>query len=171
VTLADVKAKGFEPLDYRYHCLTAHYRRQLDFTWDTLSAARTSRRRLREASIELSKESSAPAPAEFVDAFRAGLGDDLNLPEALASVWDCLRSNAAPAAKKGFLEMAETVLGLGLFKEETLELTPEAQGILAARAVARAEKDFSLSDTLREDLEGLGILVEDTKQGQKWRRK
>ncbi|MBI5882494.1 MAG: cysteine--tRNA ligase [Elusimicrobia bacterium] len=171
VTLAEVKAKGFEPLDYRYHCLTAHYRRQLDFTWDTLSAARTSRRRLREASIELAKEASAPAPAEFADAFRASLGDDLNLPEALASVWDCLRSNVAPAAKKGFLEMAEGMLGLGLFKEEMVELTPEAKELLARRAKARAEKDYALADKLRKELEGVGILVEDTKQGQKWRRK
>ena len=49
VTLADLKEKGFDPLDYRYHCYTAHYRKQLDFTWDLLESAKTARRRLREA--------------------------------------------------------------------------------------------------------------------------
>ncbi|MFA6317643.1 MAG: cysteine--tRNA ligase [Elusimicrobiota bacterium] len=171
VTLADLKAKGFDPLDYRCHCLSAHYRRQLDFTWETLEAARTARRRLREASLGLAKAPAAPAPPEFSAAFRDSLADDLNMPGALASVWDCLRSDAEAGAKKAFFEQAETVLGLGLFKEEALELTPEAEKLLAARSKARAEKDFGLSDKLRKELDGLGILVEDTKQGQKWRKK
>ncbi|MBI5622381.1 MAG: cysteine--tRNA ligase [Elusimicrobia bacterium] len=171
VTLADVKAKGFDPLDYRYHCLTAHYRRQLDFTWDTLEAGRTSRRRLREASLELAKEPAAAAPEAFENAFRESLGDDLNMPGALAGVWDCLRSDAPAGGKRAFLEKAETVLGLGLFQEERVALPPEAEGLLAGRAKARQDKDFALSDKLRKDLESLGILVEDTKQGQKWRRK
>ncbi|MBI5208402.1 MAG: cysteine--tRNA ligase [Elusimicrobia bacterium] len=171
VTVADLKAKGFDPLDYRYHCLTAHYRKQLDFTWESLEGAKTSRRRLKEASLELLKEPAKPCCAELERAFKASLEDDLNAPAALASVWDCLRSALPSGSKRSFLERAETVLALGLFKEETTALSPEAQRLLSERAKARSERDFALSDKLRAELDALGILVEDTKQGQKWRKR
>ncbi|MBI4678578.1 MAG: cysteine--tRNA ligase [Elusimicrobia bacterium] len=171
VTLADLKARGFDPLDYRYHCLTAHYRKQLDFTWEALEASKTSRRRLREASLGLQEEKSAPARADFDRAFRDSLADDLNAPAALASVWDMLRSAMPSGMKRCFLEQAEQILALGLFKEEATELSPDAERLLSARARARAEKDYALSDKLRADLDAMGIIVEDTKQGQKWRKK
>ncbi len=172
VTLAHLKEKGFDPLDYRYHCYTAHYRKQLDFTWELLESGKTARRRLREAAAAVKGEALQPITAELDKAFRAAVGDDLNMPGAVAAVWDCLRGGAPAGAKRAFLEQAESVLALGLFRDEAQAPLPaQVQALVERRAAARAARDFKLSDELRKDLESRGILVEDTKQGQRWRRK
>jgi cysteinyl-tRNA synthetase len=172
VRLQDLKDKGFDPLDYRYHCFTAHYRKQLDFTWESLESSKTARKRLKDVAFSLSGAERTPACADHVKAFREALEDDLNMPAALASVWDCLKSTVPAGAKLSFLEYAEKVLGLGLFDQGPHKpITPELQALIDRRAKARADKDFALSDNLRWDLEKKGILVEDTKSGQKWRWK
>ncbi|MCX5796025.1 MAG: cysteine--tRNA ligase [Elusimicrobia bacterium] len=172
VTLADLKEKGFDPLDYRYHCYTAHYRKQLDFTWELLASAQTSRRRLREAAAAVKGGEPMPACPAGLETFRAAVEDDLNMPGAVAAVWDCLHSDAPDGAKKALVEEAEKVLALGLFKEEAqAALSAEDAELVDRRAQARAAKDFKLSDELRKQLDSRGILVEDTKQGQRWRRK
>jgi cysteinyl-tRNA synthetase len=172
VTVADLKARGFDPLDYRYHCYTAHYRKQLDFTWELMESAKTSRRRLREAALLVKDEPLKPACADHQKAFRAAIEDDLNMPGAVAAAWDCLHSEVPGGAKRAFLEEADSVLALGLFRAEAqAALLPEDQDRFDRRAKARADKDFKLSDVLRRELEERGILVEDTKQGQRWRRK
>ncbi|MDE2040013.1 MAG: cysteine--tRNA ligase [Elusimicrobia bacterium] len=169
VTLGEVKRRGFDPLDYRYHCLTAHYRKQLDFTWEALEAARVARRRLQAAAAALGQE-SAPPRAEDERAFREALFDDLNVPLALGVAHDCLRAACSPAAKRGLLERAEAILAVGLLAQER-ELEPPLRELLKRREEARRNKDFALSDDLRRRLDEAGVLVEDTKTGQKWRRK
>ena len=172
IRMADLKESGFDPLDYRYHCFTAHYRKQLDFTWESLESSKTSRRRLREAALALKGQAKKPACADHQKAFRLALEDDLNVPSALAAVWDALKSDLPAGSKLSFLEEAEVVLALGLFREQVqAALSPEQQALLDERAAARARKDFKKTDELRKKLEALGILVEDTKQGQKWRKK
>ncbi len=172
ITLADLKSKGIEPLDYRYHCLTAHYRKQLDFSWDALESSKTARRRLRDAAAELGKRAAAGpvACAEWETRFKEALASDLNIPEALAVVWDSLRSELPDAAKLAFLQTAEKVLGMGLF-EAARALPPELAELVDKRAQARAAKDFALSDSLRKELDAKGVLVEDGKGGQRWRWK
>ncbi|MBI5630884.1 MAG: cysteine--tRNA ligase [Elusimicrobia bacterium] len=172
VTLSHFKDRGFSPLDLRYHCLTAHYRKQLDFTWEALESSKTARRRLREIALGLAKASPSPTCADDCAAFKESLGDDLNVPVALAALWDGLRRDGVPlGAKLALLEAAESVLALGLFEPRAEELPARERELLDARAKARADKDFALSDELRRELETRGILVEDTRQGQKWRRK
>ncbi len=172
ITLADLPAKGCSPLDYRYHCFTAHYRKQLDFTWESLDASKTSRRRLVEAARAVAGAAPAAGAAEPLEAFKAALGDDLNMPAALAVVWDALKSDLPAGAKRVFLEKAESVLALDLFKaEESVAIPPEAAALAELRAKARAAKNFAESDRLRVAIEALGWLVEDTKDGQKVRRK
>ncbi|MBI3551848.1 MAG: cysteine--tRNA ligase [Elusimicrobia bacterium] len=172
VKLSDLKERGFEPLDYRYHCFTAHYRKQLDFTWESLESSKTARRRLREAALAVKDEPLRFACADHEKAFRAALEDDLNMPGALAAVWDCVKSNVPSGSKRAILQRAENLLGLGLFKADVpSELPPELQQLLDRRAKARADKNFKEADVLRRDLEINGILVEDTKAGQKWRRR
>jgi len=171
IKISDLKEKGFAALDYRYHCFTAHYRKQLDFTWEALESSKTSRRRLREAAGALKNEPLRPACADHRKAFRAALEDDLNLPGALAAVWESLKSGVPGGAQRAFLEEAESVLGLGLFQEEAeASLAPELQELLERRAAARREKNFALSDSLRRELEAKGVVVEDTRQGQRWRQ-
>jgi len=172
VKLSDLADKGFSPLDYRYHCFTAHYRKQLDFTWESLESSKTSRRRLAEAARALGGVLAKPGCAEHSARLREALGDDLNMPSALAAVWDALKSDVPAGAKRTFLEEADSVLGLDLFKaEEAASLPPEVASLVELRAAARASKNFAESDRLRAAIEALGWLVEDAKGGQKARRK
>jgi cysteinyl-tRNA synthetase len=163
ITVKALKDKGFDPLDYRYHCLTAHYRKQLDFSWESLEAAKTARRRLKDAAVALAGPAS-PACAEHVAAFKEALADDLNVPAALGSVYEALSSDVPSGAKRALLELAESVLAIGLFtatKEEPL--SEEVQALLAQRAEARKKKDFAASDRLRREIEARGLIVEDFK--------
>ena len=172
VKLSDLAEKGFSPLDYRYHCFTAHYRKQLDFTWESLEGSKTSRRRLAEAARSLAGEPPKPGCAEYSARFRDALSDDLNMPSALAVVWDALKSDLPGGAKRSFLEEADSVLALDLFKAEAVvAIPPEVSALADLRAQARAAKNFAESDRLRAAIEQLGWLVEDVKGGQKLRRK
>ncbi|HAM34691.1 MAG TPA: cysteine--tRNA ligase [Elusimicrobia bacterium] len=172
VTIAQLKEKGFDPLDYRYHCLTAHYRKQLDFTWEALESSKVARRRLCEAVRALPDEGGAPAPeSEFGLALRGALADDLNTAGALAALWDGLRGGLPGPVKRCLAQLADEALGLGLFAEAGRELPADLRELLERRAKARQDKDFALSDSLRRELEARRIVVEDTKQGQRWRRK
>jgi cysteinyl-tRNA synthetase len=168
ITLADLPAKGYSPLDYRYHCFTAHYRKQLDFTWESLDASKTSRRRLVEAARAVAGAAPAAGANEPLVRFKDALCDDLNMPAALAVVWDALKSDLPAGAKRVFLEKAESVLSLDLFKPAEAESVPsEVSELLERRAKARAAKDFAESDVLRRKIEELGYLVKDGKDGAK----
>ncbi|HAZ09118.1 MAG TPA: cysteine--tRNA ligase [Elusimicrobia bacterium] len=168
IKLSDLKDKGFSPLDYRYHCFTAHYRKQLDFTWETLEGSKTSRRRLRDAALALAGEPSQLNCAEYSSRFKEALSDDLNMPAAMAVVWDALKSDLPGGAKKAFLEEAEAVLALDLFKKD-IEKTadPKVAKLLVARDDARKRKDFPQADRIRQEIEAAGYSVEDGKDGAK----
>ncbi len=168
VRLADLKDKGFSPLDYKYLCLTAHYRKQLDFTWESLEAAKTARRRLKDAVVGLSGEAPKPGCAEFSARLADALADDLNAPSALAVVWDALKSDLPGGAKRAFLQEAESVLALGLFDVEAVAAVPvEVAALLDRRSAAKAKKDFAESDRIRKQIEDLGYVVKDGKDGAK----
>jgi|CXWL01.1.fsa_nt_gi cysteinyl-tRNA synthetase len=166
VKLSDLKDKGFSPLDYKYHCLTAHYRKQLDFTWESLEGSKTARRRLKEAALVLAAETPKPGGAEYMARFKDALADDLNAPSALAVVWDALKSDLAGGVKKAFLQEAESVLALDLFTAEAAAAVPaEVLALVGQRMQAKAKKDFAAADLLRKQIEDLGYLVKDGKDG------
>ncbi|MEK7232205.1 MAG: cysteine--tRNA ligase [Elusimicrobiota bacterium] len=168
VKLSDLKERGFSPLDYKYHCLTAHYRKQLDFTWESLEGSKTARRRLKDAAAALAGEAPKPNCAGFSARFKDALSDDLNAPIALAVVWDALRSDLPGGAKKAFLEEADSVLGLDLFKIEAVGAVPaDIEALLIKRAEAKAGKDFAESDRIRKQIDDLGYMVKDDKDGAK----
>ena len=170
VTLAQLKEKGFDPIDYRYHCCTAHYRKQLDFSWDSLEAAKAGRRRLCEM-VQSLPQAGPGGETGAGRAFLDQLADDLNTAGALAVLWEALRGGMPPPDKRRLAELAQEALGLGLFAAASRELSAEDRGLLDRRVQARKDKDFALSDSLRRELDARGISVEDTKQGQRWRRK
>jgi cysteinyl-tRNA synthetase len=172
VKLSDLVERGFSPLDYRYHCFTAHYRKQLDFTWESLEASKTSRRRLAEAARALAAVPPAPGAEDFAGRFEEALSDDLNAPAALAVVWDALKSNLSYGAKRDFLDEAESVLALDLFNAPAdVVVDPAVADLLDRRETARRAKNFAESDRLRKEIEARGWLVKDTKDGAKAVRK
>ncbi|MFA6434369.1 MAG: cysteine--tRNA ligase [Elusimicrobiales bacterium] len=178
LTVQTLAEKGYDPLAYRYFCFSAHYRKQLEFTWGSMDSSAKALGTLREMAGRLAEELSAtgksPKPdrnAAYYLKFAEALADDLNIPQALAALWEALRSPSLPPEEKlGFALAADEVLGLGLGKsapEETLP--PELTALVEERRQARKNKDFKRSDELRKELLEKGVLVEDTPKGIRWK--
>ena len=164
--------RGYDPLAYRYLCLTAHYRGQLNFTWDALDAAATALDRLRRGFHAL-PDGGRPDP-KYLDRFGSEINDDLNIPKALAIAWEVLRGDSAdPGVTKATLRAFDRVFGLGLAEwEPKVETVPEAVRTLAdARAAARAAKDWAEADRLRSELHAAGWEMEDGAGGYRLKRR
>jgi cysteinyl-tRNA synthetase len=163
--------RGYDPLAYRYLCLTAHYRGQMNFTWDALDAASTALDRMRHGVRALRSASrldtEVQPDATLVERFGNEINDDLNLPRAMAVAWETLRGDHPPAVKHATMLMFDRVFGLGLATwEPKLEAAPEGVKALAeARAAARAAKNWAEADRLRKELQAAGWEVEDLLNG------
>ena len=172
IRVSELPSKGFQPLDFRYLALQAHYRSKLDFTEAAMHAAAAGLRRLRraaagaaEGSVDLAAEPMARYRAQFDDA----IADDLAMPRALATAHEVASaSDLTDAQRRALLLSFDRVLGLDLGAplDEEAPLPEGAAELLARRAAARAEKDWSASDALRDQLAALGVEVKDTPQGQ-----
>lgn len=176
VTLQTLRDKGYDPLDYRYLCLTAHYRTQLEFTYESLDSARKSLQALRRETAQIAA-AAQKQPAVVTDRaaqakakFQAAMEDDLNAPKALAVVWEAVRgAELNPAEKVEFLKFADGILALDLFRapeKKPQALSAEIEALVQQRAAARAAKDYQKSDELRAQLAAAGYAVKDTPQGQ-----
>jgi cysteinyl-tRNA synthetase len=183
LVVGDLLARGYDPLAYRYLCLTASYRVPLTFSWSAMESAADSLRRLREHVRRLAGETRdvppAQAPPALRERFRAAIADDLNVPGALAVTWEALReANRAQEAaeKRALLELVldfDRVLGLRLVEATTPEetaLPADVAGLIQRREAARAARDWATADALREAIRQGGYEVEDTPTGTRWRR-
>jgi cysteinyl-tRNA synthetase len=148
-----------------------------------MEGAADSLRRLRENVRRLSDETrdvpGDPLPAVLSERFRAAIADDLNLPGALAVAWETLReANRATeaAAKRGLLDLTldfDRVLGLRLTNAAAAEdeaLPTDVAALVQQREAARAARDWSSADVLRESIRQQGYELEDTPSGTRWRR-
>ncbi|NLF87086.1 MAG: cysteine--tRNA ligase [Lentisphaerae bacterium] len=189
-TLRDLLAKGWSGREIRYVLVNGHYRQTLNFTFDALAAARAALARLDDFSDRLAATAGTAAAGPAPDwagtaqaAFDAALGDDLNLPEALAALFGLVREgNAAldagslppPGAAAVAAQLArwDTVLGLLAFgRPDPADTLPaEVQRLLEARAAARKARDWAESDRLRAAIVALGWDVRDTPGGQQCKR-
>jgi cysteinyl-tRNA synthetase len=165
--------RGYDPLAYRYLCLTGHYRSQLNFTWDALDAAARGLDRLRQGFLALSTDPAAAADPGFVERFTDHVNHDLDLPRALALAWEVLRGSLPPAVKRATLARFDRVFGLGLVGwEPAAEVVPDAVRALAdARAAARAARNWGEADRLRGELQAAGWEMEDRPEGYTLKRK
>jgi cysteinyl-tRNA synthetase len=159
--------RGYDPLAYRYLCLTGHYRTQLNFTWDALDAAATGLARMRTSFHALPGDASAHADDALLARFTAQVNDDLNAPRALALAWETLRGDLAPPVKRATLARFDDVFGLGLASwQPGEESIPDAIAALGkARAEARKARNWAEADRLRAALRDAGYDVEDTADG------
>ena len=176
LTLQTLIDKDYDPLVYRFFCLSATYSQQLSFSWESIDGAKNSYdslkskiRDLRENPTEGADTHSATAQAHK-DAFLTSVNDDLNMPQALAALWAMVRDSALSTdARLALADDFDSVLGLKLLAEE--EAVPEYILALATqRDEARATKDWKRSDELRDEIQKDGFIVEDTKQGTKVRK-
>lgn len=174
LTLNTIVDQGYDPLDYRYLLLTAHYRGQLKFSFDALSSARTARLGLMERLEDWKKADPATAEnanrtEEYRQKFLTSAFTDLHLPKALATVWEIAKaSDISPAEKLSLVRDFDSILGLGLTKEQIAALNEEQAKLLEERTRAREAMDWAKSDHLRDQLLEKGVKVKDTKKGTEW---
>jgi cysteinyl-tRNA synthetase len=160
-SLAEIKDKGFDPLALRYLFLQAHYRSKQNFTWEALSAASNALVELKNQ-IRLLTANGKIIPS-YQDQFKTALADDINIPKALAIVWDLLKSQEKPGDKKATILEFDKVFGLSLNKVK--KIPTEIVKLANQRLAARMDKDWQKSDELRQEIEKAGYIIEDDKSG------
>lgn len=169
LTLQSLIDEGYDPLDYRYFCLSAHYRTQLQFSFEALDSARTARTAINQRLIDLyNKTTTSEILSELGKTYRnefyENATNDLSMPKALAVVWNCLKdTNLSDGEKLKLAFDFDTVLGLKL--EETcsksLVIAPEVLVLIEKRKEARENKDWAASDLLRDEILKAGYRVKD----------
>ena len=176
-SLDDLAERGFEPLSFRYLCFSAHYRSKLNFTWDALENAQNGLRSLRRL-VQKSLGARAPQEADtlysdFAERFLQALNDDLNVPKAMAVLWEATKSDLG-GRLADLANDFDRVLALDLISGRAKEdetaldprrLPPEIVAILEERKAARLARDWEKSDRLREELRRRGYAIKDTKDG------
>ena len=165
--------RGYDPLAFRYLCLTGHYRGQLKFTWEALDAAAVALDRMRHGVHALRDAGEATPDPELIERFTNEINDDLNLPRALAVAWEALRGDRPAAVKRATLLAFDRVFGLGLAAwVPPVEAIPDAVRALAdARAAARRAKHWAEADRLRGELAVAGWEMEDRADGYALKRR
>ena len=163
VLIEDVISKGLDPLALRLCFLENRYRSQMDLTWNSLQAANETLTRWRTRMAEWGTSSETTADSEILEAFI----NDIDTPRAILRLREIEKSNVNN--RRELFLFADQVLGLDLDRSVAKkELTADMQVLLEERARARSEKRWSDSDSLRIQLETLGLEIKDTKEGQTW---
>jgi cysteinyl-tRNA synthetase len=185
--VGDLLALGISARALRYALISVHYRAPLSYSEESLGAAAAAVERLdaAAAALEAYREERADDPMlpsvleRGRAAFGAALDDDLNVSAGLGALFDMIRdlnrrierrSLSTADAGRALAALRDLDQVLGVLPDEVAELEPEVAAILAAREAARAARDWAASDRLRDELAALGIAVEDTRDGQRWRR-
>lgn len=160
-TLGDIEEKGYSALDFRYLTLTAHWRDKLNFSWESLESAKNTLSRAKKIVSGISE--IGKVDEEYSKKFKSALENDLNMPEAIAVFWQMLRDDKIKSEdKKATALDFDRVLGLNLAKTEKIEVPDEVKKLVSEREKARSEKDYARADKLREQIEKLGYIVEDS---------
>jgi cysteinyl-tRNA synthetase len=187
-TLQDLLDKGYNPRAVRYLLLSTHYRQQLNFTFEGLKAAEKAVERLTLFNQRLTETNGKPAGEELKkllkatkEDFEAAMDDDLNITEAVAVLFDFVRdvnrmidqgkvSRSEAGQVRDLMMRFDRVLAV--IGEPEKELLPKGvEELIQKREQAREAKDWKTADEIRKKLLDMGIILEDTATGVKWRRK
>jgi len=186
-TLRDLRQKQADPLDIRFLLLSTHYRKVLNFTFEALVQAKASVQRIKDFLYELESRSfpagDSPTVTKLIqetqEKFIGGLGDDLNISVALTALFELIKKAnilimeekiraGDAAALSAFVYRLDDVLAVLPAKQApTLEVAVSEK--IQAREKARAEKDYALADRIRQELLQSGVILEDTKEGVRWK--
>lgn len=176
-TIADLREKGYDPLAFRFMCLNAHYRSKLNFTWEGMESSQVAYDRFLEG-VLAHKNGGETVDGSVLDSFSAdfedAITDDLNIPKALGVAWTVVRYPRKSRSVYDLLLKMDEVLGLNLDrageKKEEPKLDTEIEMLVEQRQQARKEKNWKVADEIREKLKGMGIILEDTPQGVRWKK-
>jgi cysteinyl-tRNA synthetase len=186
-TLRDLLAKGLDPLAIRYLLLSTHYRQQFNFTFESLDAAKSAierlvnvQRRLKDARGEGDPKRVNELIERVHECFGDAMDDDLNISVALASLFDFARdvnnmldsgvvSDIEGKRISALIEDLDRVLGV-LPKAKEEGLPKGVEELIRRRDEARKAKDWKTADDVRAQLRAMGIVLEDTTTGVRWKR-
>ena len=182
LTMSVLTKHGYDPLDYRYFCLGANYRTQLQFSYQGMDGARTARLGLVDRIAGLGdKVASASEISEkakaYMDQFDSFVCNDLATARGLSVLWNMLKDDGISNAEKKFVvNYMDQVLGLKLSeikgKKETSEDVPaEVMELVAKRAEAKKNKDWAAADLYRKQIDEMGYTVKDTPTGPSLQKK
>ncbi len=169
-TVDDIVKKGYDPISLRYFYLTSHYKKHLNFTFEALQGAQNALNKLRAQVQSLKLQSDRNSLSEeklaeidkFRNDFLDAIGDDLNMPEALAATWSMLKSNITETDKYDLAMSFDEVLGLDLSAVSTKKEIPEEIKILIKkRESLRKEGKFEEADMVRDEIIKMGYTVSD----------
>jgi cysteinyl-tRNA synthetase len=188
-TLRDLIDRGYDPIAIRLELLRVPYRKQLNFTLEGLKGAQSSLERIKDFLLRL-KAATLPAGSNIGEAirsardqFESAMDDDLNTAQALAAMFELVRQanialsegNLAEDDRKGIIDFFAVLdgrLAIVPSMEDAVHSDQEQiEALITQRNEARRNRDFALSDKLRDELLRLGVVIEDTKEGTRWRRK
>ena len=187
-TLRDLISQEIDPLDLRYLLLTTHYRKMLNFTFNGLRQAQATRRRIYDFLYELHHRTFPPGETKEIsqlcqeakDNFLKNLGDDLNISQALTALFELIKKANVLLSQgviklqdkqtlhQALLDLDQVLAILPSLEEEPLPV--EIIKKIEERQKARAAKNYALADKIRDELLNQGILLEDTKEGVRWKR-
>ena len=180
LTVSLLEEKGYDPLAYRFFCLQSHYRKSLEFSWEALDNAVAAYDKLvaRIAALKDEGGSDEEGKKALRDAFDQAMGNDLNTAMGITALYDVLKAPISDKDKLALIADFDQVLSLGLLaaaeklraKAPQQESDPEIDALVAARTEARKAKNWAEADRIRDELKARGIVIEDTKEGVKWKR-
>ncbi len=177
-TVDQLIEKGYSPLVFRYFCLNAHYRNKINFTFESMDAAKKALKNLHKE-IDRHKGAEGKVDAAVIENFRnefnEAVNDDLNIPKALGIVWNMAKYETKSNDIYELILSTDDVLGLDLDKEfEEIEiavddeLSNKVEELIAKRLDAKKAKDWATADAIRNELTEMGIALKDTPQGTTW---
>ena len=181
LTVSLLESKGYNPLVYRLFCLQSHYRKPLEFSYEVLDNMSAAYDKLVKRITGLKKDGEVNQ-AEFQayrEKFEAALCDDFNSSMAITVLYDMLKAEISDATKYALAASFDEVLSLDLTvvreeKTEDNDVDTELEAYVLAkieeRKAAKKEKDFAKADAIRAELLEKGIILEDTREGGKWKK-
>lgn len=174
-TIKDLEDRGIDPVSMRLLFLQTHYRKNMTFTWESVFGAHKAYRKLKEIVLRLRETANpnhilSPEAKEYQNKFVETISNDLQIPQAVAIMWEMLDSNLSDSDKLMLLYDFDRVLGFGLKEIKEEPIPEEIIKLGKQREEAKKNKDYELSDLLRQEIEGKGYSVEDTDVGMKFKK-
>ncbi|MCH5339169.1 MAG: cysteine--tRNA ligase [Acetatifactor sp.] len=180
LTVSVLEENGYNPMVYRLFCLQSHYRKPLEFSYEVLDNMSAAYDKLVKRIGSLKREGQVEQAKfdEYRNRFEAALCDDLNTSMAITVLYDLLKDDMNDATKFALAESFDRVLSLNLttaqeVKEDSsvgAELERYILEKIEERKAAKKEKDFAKADAIRNELLEKGIILEDTREGVKWKK-
>ena len=168
-TLKDLKDRGYSPLEYRMFNFSSIYRKKINFTFEAMDSAKIALKRLKDGyqrHLNGKDKVETEVIEKFKEDFLNAINDDLNMPQAMSVVWNAIKYEKKSKKIADMLLDFDRVLGLEIGKlEQGEELPKEILELVEKRKKAREEKNWKLSDNLRDEIIKLGYNIKDTKDG------